>query len=72
MTVRPSAPRRASLYEVMKAVLWSFLGIRRRAEHERDAVSLTPVQVIVAGLAAAAVFILVLVLIVRLVLSSAG
>ncbi len=66
------APKRAGPVEVAKAVFWSFLGIRRRAAHESDAVRLTPVQVIVAGLIGAALFIGSLVLIVKLVISRAA
>ncbi|HLB16952.1 MAG TPA: DUF2970 domain-containing protein [Burkholderiales bacterium] len=66
------APKRAGPLAVAKAVFWSFLGIRRRAEHESDAVRLTPAQVIVAGLIGAALFIGTLVLIVKLVISRAA
>ena len=48
-------------------MLWSFLGIRGRAGHESDLVRLKPVQVIVAGLIGAAIFVLSLVLLVRFI-----
>ena len=54
----PAAARRAGPLQVAKAVLWSFLGIRKRAAHENDAVTITPVQVIVAGIIGAAIFVL--------------
>lgn len=41
----------------MKAVLWSFFGVRKRADYESDAASLNPVHVIVAGLIGVAIFI---------------
>jgi hypothetical protein len=66
------APRKAGPLQVAKAVLWSFLGIRRRAEHEADLVRLTPLQVIVAGLIGAVLFVGTLVLIVRFVISQAA
>jgi hypothetical protein len=66
------APKKARPLQVAKAVFWSFLGIRRRAEHEADAVRLTPAQVIVAGLIGAALFIGTLVVIVKLVISRAA
>ncbi len=66
------APKRAGPVEVAKAVFWSFLGIRRRAAHASDAVRLKPVQVIVAGLIGAALFIGTLLLIVKLVISRAA
>jgi hypothetical protein len=51
----------ASPLQVAKAVCWSFLGIRRRAEYEKDAVTLKPAQVIIAGIVGAAVLVLSLV-----------
>jgi hypothetical protein len=61
--------RRATPWEVAKAVIGSFLGIRRRAAHERDAVTLTPLQVVVAGLIGAAILVLSLVALVRFITS---
>ena len=71
MTVA-QAPKKASPLQVAKAVFWSFFGIRRRAEHEADLGRLTPVQVIVAGLIGAVLFIATLVVVVRLVISQAA
>ncbi|OFZ71719.1 MAG: hypothetical protein A2W04_01840 [Betaproteobacteria bacterium RBG_16_64_9] len=65
-------PRNATPLQVVKAVLWSFLGIRRRAEHEADAVRLKPAQVIVAGILLAALFVMALIMVVKLVIGSAG
>ena len=59
--VQEKKPAGASPLQVAKAVFWSFLGIRRRAEYEKDAVQLKPVQVIVAGLIGAIIFVLSLV-----------
>ena len=53
----------------MRAVLWSFFGVRRGSEYEKDAVRLNPVYVIIAGIGAAALFVLTLVLVVRMVVS---
>jgi hypothetical protein len=58
----------ATPLQVIKAVFWSFLGIRRRAEYEKDAVSLKPVQVIVAGIIGAIVLVLSLVALVRFII----
>ncbi len=68
---RGETPKKAGPLRVAKAVFWSFLGIRRRAEHEADIVNLTPVQVIVAGVIGAALVVGTLVFIVKLVLSRA-
>jgi len=59
------APRKMSFGATMKAVLWSFFGVRKRSDYERDAQQLNPVHVIIAGLLAAVVFVVTLILIVR-------
>jgi len=64
-----NAPRKASFAEVAKAVFWSFFGVRKKKDYERDSVSISPVQVIVAGLIGAALFVLTLVMVVKLVTS---
>ena len=60
-------PVKATPLQVAKAVFWSFFGIRRRAEYEKDAVTLTPVQVIVAGIIGAIIFVLSLVMLVHFI-----
>lgn len=59
---------RAGFWATIRAVLWSFVGIRRRSAYHDDARSLDPKAVVVAGLIAGVVFVLVLVMVVRLVL----
>jgi hypothetical protein len=61
MTEPQGKPRTAGPLQVAKAVFWSFLGIRKRAAHESDAVTLKPAQVIVAGIIGAIVLVLSLV-----------
>ncbi len=60
------AERNASFWATMKAVFWSFLGIRKRSDYEKDSASLNPVHVIIAGLIGVALFIGALILLVRL------
>ena len=67
MTVA-QAKKSASPLQVAKAVFWSFLGIRKRRDHEADSVQLKPHQVIVAGLIGAAILVLSLILLVRLII----
>jgi hypothetical protein len=50
-----------------KAVFWSFLGVRRRSDYESDTQKLKPQAVIAAGLVSAALFVLALFGIVKLV-----
>lgn len=69
MTEPPDAPRKATPLQVVKAVLSAFIGIRKRAAHERDVVTLTPLQVIVAGIIGAVIFVMSLVTLVRFITS---
>ena len=66
------APREASLGEVIAAVFSSFLGIRRGKAMRRDAVSIKPRQVILVGIALAAVFVVALLLLVQVIIRAAG
>ncbi|MBI5259568.1 MAG: DUF2970 domain-containing protein [Burkholderiales bacterium] len=54
----------------MRAVAWSFFGIRRSADYERDVSQLNPVHVIIAGIIGAAIFVGALVLLVQWVVGS--
>ena len=60
-----TSTRRPGFLATLRAVLWSFFGVRGRAEYERDAAQLNPVHVIIAGIVAAVVFVLVLLAIAR-------
>ena len=62
----------ASPLQVAKAVFWAFLGIRKRAEHEKDLARIRPVQVVIAGLIGAAIFVLSLVLLVKFIVGRAA
>ena len=61
--------REAGFIETVRAVLWSFFGVRRKSDYEKDAARLNPVHVIIAGIFAAALFVLALIMIVRAVTS---
>jgi hypothetical protein len=68
--LKDAVKRKGSFGQTLRAVGWSFFGVRKSAEHEKDMAQLNPVHVIIAGVIAAVVFIAALVLIVRWVLSS--
>ena len=68
--LREAASRPGSLLQTMRAVAWSFLGIRRSDGYAQDVSKLNPVHVVIAGLLGAAVFVLALVLLVRWVVGS--
>jgi hypothetical protein len=61
--------RKASFVATMKAVFWSFFGIRKGKDYEQDAAQLNPVHVIIAGILGAILFITVLILIVKSVVA---
>ena len=67
---QPPSPRRGSFARALGAVAWSFFGVRKSRDLERDAAELKPVHVIVVGIAVAAVFVIGLVLLVNWVIAS--
>lgn len=68
--LKEAAARRGSFMQTIRAVGWSFFGVRRSANFEQDVQKLNPVHVIVAGVLGAALFTVVLVLLVRWVVGS--
>ena len=60
-----AARRKVSFGATMKAVFWSFFGVRKGKDYASDSANLNPVHVIIAGLIGAALFIGVLVMVVR-------
>jgi hypothetical protein len=67
--LKEAVKRKASFGATMKAVLWSFFGVRKKSGYEQDAAQLNPVHVIIAGIIAALIFIGTLVLIVKAVVA---
>jgi len=61
-------PKSASLRQVAGAVFWSFFGVRKGEHMERDEITIKPLQVIVVGVALAAVFVFALLALVQVVL----
>lgn len=53
--------------DAFKAVFWSFFGVRKKDEYDKDAKQLSPQAVIVAGLVSALVFVLAILGVVKLV-----
>ncbi len=68
--LKQAVRRKGSFWQTLRAVGWSFFGVRKSAEHEKDVAELNPVHVIIAALIGAALFIAVLLLLVKWVLSS--
>jgi hypothetical protein len=61
--------RKASFGATMKAVFWSFFGVRKKRDYEQDAAQLNPVHVVIAGVIGALIFIATLVVIVKIVVA---
>ncbi|AWW46874.1 DUF2970 domain-containing protein [Polynucleobacter paneuropaeus] len=61
--------KKSSFLKSMKAVLWAFLGVRKKAGLQDDVASLSFVHIIIAGVFGALVFMAILLLIVRAVVS---
>ncbi len=68
--LREAAQRRGSFGQTLRAVAWSFFGVRKGSDYERDVEKLNPVHLVIAGIVAAVVFILLLVLLVNWVIGS--
>ena len=62
--------RKGSFLRTMQAVGWSFFGVRKGRDLERDVSELNPLHVIVAGVLAAALFVVAIVGLVSWVVSS--
>ena len=60
-------PKPATLLQVLGAVFWSFFGVRKGSALERDTVSIKPLHVIIVGVVLAALLVLVLVFVVRMI-----
>lgn len=67
---KDAAARKGSFLQTMRAVAWSFFGVRKSAAYERDVSELNPVHVIIAGLIGAIVFISALVVLVNWIIAS--
>ncbi|MBC7647788.1 MAG: DUF2970 domain-containing protein [Vitreoscilla sp.] len=53
----PAHLRKGSIFRTIKAVMWSFVGLRTRGDYEQDVAQLNPVQIVIAGLVGVFVFV---------------
>ena len=67
--LKHATKRKASFLATMKAVFWSFFGVRKKSDYEQDAAQLNPVHVLIAGVVGALIFIATLVLVVKMVVA---
>jgi hypothetical protein len=59
-----------SFLRSFKAVAWSFFGVRKASEYEKDVDQLNPLHVVIAGVIAAALFVGAIVMLVKWVVGS--
>ena len=62
--------RKGSFLRTMQAVGWSFFGVRKGRDLERDVSELNPLHIVIAGVVAAALFVVAIVGLVNWVVSS--
>ena len=67
--LKEASRRRMSFMATVKAVMWSFFGVRKESAYEEDTQKLNPVHVIVAGIIAAVLFVLTLLMLVKWVVA---
>lgn len=53
----PVFKRKGSLFRTVKAVMWSFVGLRARGDYEKDVEQLNPVHIVIVGLVGVVVFV---------------
>ena len=68
--LKQAMQRKGSFVQTMKAVGWSFFGVRKGSDYEKDVGELNPLHVVIAGVLGAALFVLALLLLVNWVLAS--
>ena len=69
-TVAEIVARKANFWQTMKAVFWSFFGVRSGKDHDVDMARLNPIHVIIAGILAAVIFVFTLMVIVQHVVAT--
>ena len=70
VSTEPPQMRKAAFGDTLRAVAWSFFGVRRSADYARDVQRLNPVHVIIAGVLGAIAFVGLLLVLVRWIVGS--
>lgn len=68
--LRDASQRKGSFVQTLKAVAWSFFGVRKSSDYAQDVSKINPVHVVVAGVLAGVLFVVGLVLLVRWIVTS--
>ena len=53
----PVTQRKGSIWRTIKAVSWSFVGLRARGDYEQDVAQLNPIHIVVVALVGVLVFV---------------
>jgi hypothetical protein len=53
----PVVQRKGSIWRTIKAVSWSFVGLRARSDYEKDVEQLNPVHIVIVALVGVLVFV---------------
>jgi hypothetical protein len=64
---KPDQPEKASFLYSLRAVVWSFTGLRRNSDFDTDSARLNPVHIVIAGFLVVACLIGILISIVKFV-----
>lgn len=54
---KPVKKRKASIWRTIRAVSWSFVGLRARGDYEKEAEQLNPVHIVIVALVGVLVFV---------------
>jgi Protein of unknown function (DUF2970) len=65
MSEVPIHRRKGSLADTVRAVLWGFLGVRRRSDYQDDVAKLNPLHLMAVGVVMALLFVFLLIFIVN-------
>ena len=64
--LKEATRRKLSFVQTVKAVIWSFFGVRKGRDNDRDMAQLNPVHLIAAGLIGGILFVVALVMLAKL------
>jgi hypothetical protein len=62
---QPPHQRKPALLDTIRAVLWGFLGVRRKTDYQQDIDKLNPLHLIAVGLVLAVLFVVGLMVLVN-------
>ena len=70
--VSQETKQKASMFQIMKAVAWSMLGVRQQKGYEDDTAKITLKQAVIAGLIGGVIFVTSMLIVVSFIIKYAG